>query len=298
MPMASNEEWDLFSSIDAILVINLKHRTDRWKRISRMLSDRGVLDRVLRIEAVEGKDLPGLGARPWFRKDSSETLLRMKAGAAGCCLSHRKAIETAQKKGFNRVLVLEDDANFAPIANDKTMAALGEFLSTQDKVDMLYLGFYQKHCYYLPLAETKIDDHTLAIWRIRGPLMLHAVVISQRIYEPLLDQLPTKKNIWPWMTYWGSIDAWIQNKFGRDPQITICGCRPSVVVQEANFSDICGRILTVEESEGTHRPMQCKQVRSDQIESLWPRSIAERIYQSYKRGQRLLRAYCFGYHKT
>jgi glycosyl transferase family 25 len=293
-----NHSQSFWDQIDAILVINLKHRTDRWDRINRMLQDQGVADKVIKIEAVEGNQLAGFGSRPWFRKNSAEKLLRMKAGAAGCCLSHRKAIETAQQRQCKRVLILEDDALFSSNATDESMDFIGTFLGQQPSVDMFYLGFYQKHCLHQPVAEKVIDDQALNIWRIRGPLMLHAVVIDKRIYPKLLDGLPTEKNIWPWMTYWGSIDAWIQNKFGRDSTIKIYGCRPSIVVQQANFSDICGRVLTVEESEGTHRPMQLKEVTEGQIQKLWPLSLGERIYQGYKRGQRLVRAYLFGYHKT
>lgn len=290
-----NSPW---RAVNAILVINLKHRTDRWERVVKMLSEHGVEDKVIRVDAVDGTTLPGYGRRPWFRKNSSDQLLRMKAGAAGCCFSHRKAIQTARDKGFGRILILEDDAILAATATAERMSFVGDFLMSEPDLDMFYLGFYQKHCYFQSLRKQQIDGEDFNIWRIRGPLMLHAVVIDKRIYDSLLSGLPTERNIWAWMTYWGSIDAWIQNWFGRNPAVKICGCRPNLIVQQANYSDICGRILSVEESEGTHRPMHLREIESAQIKSLWPLSFWERTYQFYKRGQRLVRAFLFGYHKT
>ena len=97
--------------------------------------------------------------------------------------------------------------------------------------------------------------------------MFHATVIHSRIFDRLLEGLSTENNIWHWMTYWGSIDSWITNSFGRNPSIRIAECRPNLVVQKANYSDICGRVLSVEESEGTHKPSELIELGPDDLES-------------------------------
>lgn len=76
--------------IDAILYINLAHRTDRKEHI---LQEIGKLCqdplKIHRIDAI--------------KKDP---------GALGCGLSHVNALQYALEMGWNRILVLEDDFTF------------------------------------------------------------------------------------------------------------------------------------------------------------------------------------------
>ena len=107
--------WD---QIDAILVINLKHRNDRWEKLLSELKVFGVDKKAVRIEAIDGKKLPGYNQKPWFTKKTHENVDKMKAGSAGCCLSHRKAIEFAKAQGYKRILLMEDDARFKEEFNE------------------------------------------------------------------------------------------------------------------------------------------------------------------------------------
>lgn len=258
----------------------------------------GVENKAIRVEALDGKQLPGYGTTPWFKSRTPENVAKMKAGSAGCCLSHRKAIELAKARGFKRILLMEDDARFKEEFNNEIESFLYEFLDETNQCDMLYLGFYQKTCVHMPTKKIARKDLEHQIWRIRGPLMFHATVIHERMYDKLLAGLPTTKNIWPWMTYWGSIDAWIQNKLGRETDVHIYGCRPNLIVQHANYSDICGRILSVEESEGTHRPSKLIPQTEAEFKRSLSRPLTIKIQQTLKRLGRLLRAYLLGYNKT
>lgn len=222
----------------------------------------------------------------------------MKAGSAGCCLSHRRAIALAKERGFKRILLMEDDALFKNPLKHEMGEFLGKFLQSEATWDMLYLGSYRKNCPFSVDRTASIGDEAYSIWRILGPLMLHAVVIHERIYDKLLQGLPTERIIWPWMTYWGSIDSWIQNSFGRKRNVRIYGCRPSLVVQRPNYSDICGRVLSVASSEGTHRKSTSRQLSPEQFEKAIPMTSIEQIYQSVKRNGRKLRACVFGYSKS
>lgn len=287
-----------WENIDAILVVNLEHRTDRWDQLIETLTSFGVEDKAIRINAVDGKKLAGYNKAPWFRKRTSEHVSKMKAGSAGCCLSHRKAIELAKAKGFNRILLMEDDAFFKDPLDQEIGGFLGEFIENEKQWDMLYLGFYIKKCPYSQISTTTIRENQYNIWRIRGPLMFHATLIHSRIFDQLLQGLPNENTIWPWMTYWGSIDSWITNCFGRNPRIKIAGCRPNLVVQRANYSDICGRVLSVEESEGTHKPSELIPLSLDDLKKTVRLSLFEKVHQTVKRSSRVLKAFLFGYSKT
>lgn len=295
MSSETHRFWDL---IDAILIINLKHRNDRWEKIYAKLEEFGVAHKAVQIEAVDGKTLPSYLKKPWFRDSTPEDVARMKAGSAGCCLSHRKALEYASEHGFGRILLMEDDALFRSNLHARDGEVVAQVLAQKDKWDMFYLGFYQRLNKHHVAVSEKIDNQTFELWRIRGPLMFHATVINSAIYEKLLAGLPTQENIWPWMTYWGSIDSWIYNYFGRDSRIKIWATMPKLVVQTPNYSDICGRVLSVEESEGSHRESKLVPLGFEEFERCIDLRLHERVYQTFKRTGRLIRARLLGYHKT
>lgn len=294
MAASNGSFWD---QIDAILVVNLAHRTDRWQRLQDTLAGIGVADKLHRIDAIDGKTLPGFAQAPWFTDRTPEHVVRMRAGTAGCCLSHRKAISYAQEQGFARVLLMEDDARFLNDLNGREGELIGRVLADDQAWDMFYLGFYQKLCKHSVMLHEVIDGEPFELWRIRGPLMFHATVLNRRIYDRLLHGLPEPRGIWSWMSYWGSMDSWIQNRFGRDRAVRIWASMPKLVVQHANYSDICGRVLTTEESEGSHFDMKLVPLELDAFERSLDRTALEAVQQTAKRSVRRLRARLRGYRK-
>ena len=295
---ASPSPSAFWNQIEAILIINMKQRTDRWAGLHKTLAEIGVEDKVIRIEAIDGKILPGYLQKPWFGKRTSPKVASMKAGSAGCTLSHRKAIAYAKMKGFKRILLLEDDALFTNDLNGREGEMIADVISDLSCWDMFYLGFYQRlNKHYVAKSET-IDNNKFELWRIRGPLLAHAIVINASIYDKLLEGFPQEKNIWPWITYWGVNDSWIYNKFGRDAKIKIWATMPKLVMQLAGYSDICGRKLTIEESEGRHRTSKLISLDKKQFEHSIDLSLGEQIYQKLKRTSRLIRVRLFGYKKT
>lgn len=287
-----------WSNIDAAMVVNLAQRTDRWERIHGILSKHLPDDKIVRVDARMGVDLPGYKQKPWFSASTPENVSIVKAGAAGCCLSHRKAIEMAKAAGYRRILLLEDDADFQNELDGPEGDAVASVLEDDLAWDMFYLGYYQKHNKHYVAKRLDINDKPFELRRIRGPLMLHAAVIHERVYDAMLAGLPNPDNPWPWMAYWGSIDAWIQNRFGRDPRVRIWATEPKLVMQVATWSDICGRMLTVEESQGTHRPTHSEALDEQAFERSIPLRLTERAYQAYKYGSRRLKARLFGHKKT
>ena len=296
--MTATASTTFWNQIDAILIVNLAHRSDRWERLHGKLTEIGVADKVHRIDAIDGKMLQGFSRAPWFTAQTPEAVARMRAGSAGCCLSHRKAIEYARARGFARVLLMEDDARFLNDLTGREGEMIGEVLADPQRWDMFYLGFYQKRCRYRVMAHEMIDGSPFELWRIRGPLMFHATVLNRRVYDRLLDGLPVEDNIWSWTSYWGSMDAWIQNRFGRSRTVRIWATMPKLVVQHANYSDICGRILTTEESEGSHFEMATIPLDADAFERSLDRSPFEAIHQTLKRTSRVLRARLRGFRKV
>lgn len=93
---------DVFDFFDEIRVINLDRRSDRWSRFARKLPADWPFAPPLRYAAFDGNSQ--LPPDNW----------RETAGAWGCYKSHLAVIEQAIETRVDSLLVLEDDAVFAP----------------------------------------------------------------------------------------------------------------------------------------------------------------------------------------
>ena len=80
-----------FSDIKHVMYINLDHRTDRRMQIEQELTNIGLIDKAMRIKAVQ----PPSGD-----------------GAIGCTMSHISCIKYAIQQNLDHVLILEDDICF------------------------------------------------------------------------------------------------------------------------------------------------------------------------------------------
>jgi len=72
---------------DNIYIINLEHRTDRWQHCEEQMAKHG----------FTAEKFKALGATDMIK------------GWQACTLSHISVLEDAKQRGFQRVLVLEDD---------------------------------------------------------------------------------------------------------------------------------------------------------------------------------------------
>lgn len=81
----------MFSEIDHIYYINLDHRTDRNEEIQNELKKMEMpLEKITRFSAIYDKGI----------------------GGVGCGKSHIAVLQDALEKGYNQILVLEDDFTF------------------------------------------------------------------------------------------------------------------------------------------------------------------------------------------
>lgn len=114
----------LLDAFDAIRVISLLRRTDRRAQVSRELAALGCppgAGRVAFFDAIEPAAADGFDS----------------IGARGCYLSHLAVLQQAQAAGWQRLLVVEDDAMFMPATRE---ALALDALCRQAAWDFLYLG--------------------------------------------------------------------------------------------------------------------------------------------------------------
>lgn len=130
---------------DQIFVINLESRPDRLSRVSDDLNSLGLnFERFPAYQLEYEKIAPAIYKNfnfSWLPYEpESEEGKRFIAGASGCKLSHCGVLKLAQKRGYKRVLILEDDASPADDFVERLKVYEKEFDSFGDDFELFYLG--------------------------------------------------------------------------------------------------------------------------------------------------------------
>lgn len=133
--------------IDGIIYINLDERTER---------------RELFENEIDRLHLP---KEKIYRL--SGTLDRLN-GIRGCLISHIRSLEMAQDKGWEKVLILEDDALFMTDLDEITASLQSFFTAAKEEWDVLFLG---------GLYLEKIDTPWEGVIQIHKGLCAHAYIV-------------------------------------------------------------------------------------------------------------------------
>jgi glycosyl transferase family 25 len=151
---------------DKILIINLKHRTDRKNKIlqelNRFLFD---TDKILFIDAVYNKE----------------------NGALGCTASHIKCIQYAIKNNLDNILILEDDYNFCH-NTELFNIELSKFLSFNSNWSALLLNI-SEHGPPINL-KTNINNVYINLWSNTTA----AYAVKKHIFKDLLNNFQNSLN--------------------------------------------------------------------------------------------------------
>lgn len=131
--------WEeLQRAFDRIFVVTLERATDRQARVRERLAGLdfqfhlGVDKRALDAERLRAEGYDENAARRVARRSRA-----MTAGEIGCALSHRQLYQAAVERGWERVLVFEDDVRPRP-----DLGALPAVLAQLPAGwELLYLGY-------------------------------------------------------------------------------------------------------------------------------------------------------------
>ena len=162
---------DYSKFFDAAYVINLDRRTDRWENISSAAEKAGLaLTRFSAFPASEvNLDVHRIGTRV------------KKPSCVACTISHWGVYRDALGKGYERVLVFEDDADIPEDLYEK-LEELFSGSGIQD-FDALYLGGADKY------PSAPINDH---IALSQFTLLAHAIIFTRAGMQHIIDTVDTR----------------------------------------------------------------------------------------------------------
>lgn len=178
---------------DNIYIINLDKRQDRWKHCEEQMAKHGfTAERFKAIEATQ-----------------------MIKGWQACTLSHIAVLEDARQRGFERVLVLEDDFVFCDDFN-------GIFTAKYSNAyEVLYLGVGHKQ----PPIEFEFSNY----YKVIEGYTSHAVAYSNvQELDDFLNECKKLETV---------IDVYLYQWFQRDRQTAFC-FYPNLAWQLGGYSDI------------------------------------------------------------
>lgn len=152
---------------DHIYVITLKRATDRQQQVAKDLAG-------LRYEFFWGSDkleldIPAMAANGEYSEAKAKQFHRynkgMSPGQVGCSLSHKRIYEEVLQKGYQRVLILEDDVH--PVNMEQAAAIINAFPADWELVMFDYYkneerNWLKQQWYHIQHAVGKLKwNHTM-----------------------------------------------------------------------------------------------------------------------------------------
>jgi hypothetical protein len=150
-----------FAFFDKILCLNLDSATERWREASERHAQLGIAGSIERFPGVATPDNPH----------------------RGIAIAYRRMIAEAKRRGYEQLLVFEDDAVFL----DDTVTVMRSVVADLANVewDLCYLGA----CVWSQDFPALGDSTVL---QACGPVTCtHAIAFHRRAYERLLAEIPT-----------------------------------------------------------------------------------------------------------
>lgn len=204
---------------DRIFVINLDHRKDKWQLVTKNLNNMHITN-YERFSAIK-PDYNDISPeyKAWFssknHSDGSDETYSI--GAMGCKMSHLSVINIAKNRGYDKVLILEDDVEFRQDAQKLFDMAVAQ-LEGLPPWDMLY--FTGNH-------GRRYDKVSNNIIRIHGSHSTVGYAVHSHIFKTIVENGPK---------YYKHIDVFYKDKI--HPFYNCYCIQPHILWNMDGYSDI------------------------------------------------------------
>ena len=161
--------------VDKIFVINLPHRTDRAKLIDEQLKKYNITNyEWFNAIYTNYANIDAYMKQYNYRFYGGS--YRCFPGTLGCLLSHVEVLKIARNRGYNRILILEDDAVFQDDFEEKMISVIKDTMNVD--YDMLYLGAN----YMAPSIPV-----TNNLRKVQVAYTTHAYIIPKKLFNEVID---------------------------------------------------------------------------------------------------------------
>lgn len=180
------------SKIDTLngFYLNLKRRSDRMEKME--LEIQKTSHNIVRYEAIDGNNLKSLDN---FKGSIPTSEIKQYA----TFLSHLKMIKLAKQKGWDKLIILEDDVTLCSDFDARLKMFLNNLPSDWK---IAYLGFTET-------PNTKLNQISEYTYRVNETYGCFGMVINGNFYDTLIKTLEKSKIVIDWV-----IKDQIQPKYG------------------------------------------------------------------------------------
>jgi len=162
--------WPYSKYFDYAYYVNLDRRHDRRQHMERQLSRFGFS--ASRIVALDGKQMK-------WKPEYGMLTKHWNQGAFAYCLSYRMAIIDAIRKGYQNILVMDDDC----VLQDNLWEVLrSAWKAKPEECHMFYLAANHGP-EAMPTEDERVGD---SLYRLKGSLGSHAIIINRAAFLPIL----------------------------------------------------------------------------------------------------------------
>uniref|UniRef100_A0A8C8A6A2 Collagen beta(1-O)galactosyltransferase 2b n=1 Tax=Oryzias sinensis TaxID=183150 RepID=A0A8C8A6A2_9TELE len=200
-----------------IFLINLKRRLDRRQRMLKTMASLGL--QATSVDAVDGKALNtsqlqmlGIEMLPGYKDPYSGRVLTR--GEIGCFLSHHSIWRQVTERGFQKVLVLEDDVRFEPRFRRRLEAIMEDVERAQLDWDLIYVGRKRMQVHQPEQSVNGVNNLVVAdysYWTL-------GYALSNQGARKLLDAEPFKKML--------PVDEFLPIMFNKHPKSVSSSASP------------------------------------------------------------------------
>jgi glycosyl transferase family 25 len=207
--------------VDEVVVINLKKDTQKLESITKQLEKQNIV--FERFDAINGKTLDNKDEFTPFCNNFCSS------GLKGCALSHYNVWKNCITKGYDSIMVLEDDAIFIDNFDEKFQSI---YNSIPKDYDIIYLGslFYcdptQTFNRLWGYKNTKINENVL---QVEGCAGTHAYIITRKCIEKIINE-----------KLYFHIDSNLMD-FVKKYNLTVYAVTPMLIKQDQNNSNISSK---------------------------------------------------------
>lgn len=216
--MFSSSPHIINTAFDRVFVINLERRKDRWQQIVKELSRVGIqnyerFDAINpRFEEISPITYSAMQCAPWTT-DRNQYL----AGSCGCKFSHVEVVKLSLERGYNKILILEDDVKFNFFSSRNLKRALQEL---PEDWELLYFAGNNVH---------QPEPYKANISLVKRTFSTCAYAVNLRIGK-IIESFAVNSGL--------EIDVYYADNIQARKRSYLI--RPGIAKQRAGWSDIVG----------------------------------------------------------
>jgi len=197
MAWAEPAQLDLATCFPHRICINLARRRDRWAKAQAQFQQHQI--DVARWNAVDGAAIQA--PRDW----------RYSPGAYGCSLSHWEAVREAKARGYQSLLIFEDDVEFHP-----ELRSLFPGLMTQVPADWdaIYFGGIHRlqPAAAAPNVVRLVETNSTYAYALRRTIFDAFLSINDRSQAPVDETAKVLQKQFKFYCFWPHL-AWVTRDF-------------------------------------------------------------------------------------